>query len=310
MNNELLKIESQEDIGKKIIFVRGVHVMLDTDVAELFGVETKNLNKAMKRNTERFPEDFCFQLNSEEFKNLRFQNATSSPDNYGGRRYLPYVYTEHGVVALAGVLKSEIAAKMSVAVARAFVQMRHFIMENGDVLLKLAQLQNRQINFEIETNKKFDEVIKMINKADLPKQVLFFEGQYYDAYDFITSIIRKAKESIILIDLYCDSRALLFLGNKAKDVNLTICKSSKAKLLSEEIEIFIQQHGDISLLDIDNFHDRFLIIDNQECFSLGASLNYAGKKTFVVTKIEDKTIIDSIIKRINTTEEYKDDFKD
>ena len=136
-------------------------------------------------NIERFPEDFCFQLNSKEFKNLTSQNVTSS---YGGRRHLPYAFTEHGIIALAGVLKSDVASKMSVEIARTFVQMRRFIAENSDVLLKLAQLQNRQINFEIETNKRFDEVLKLISKADLPKQVLFYDGQYFDAYDFITSL--------------------------------------------------------------------------------------------------------------------------
>ena len=136
-------------------------------------------------NIERFPEDFCFQLNSKEFKNLTSQNVTSS---YGGRRHLPYAFTEHGIIALAGVLKSDVASKMSVKIARTFVQMRRFIAENSDVLLKLAQLQNRQINFEIETNKRFDEVLKLISKADLPKQVLFYDGQYFDAYDFITSL--------------------------------------------------------------------------------------------------------------------------
>ena len=154
--------------------------MIDSDVAFFFGIETKNLNKQMKRNIERFPEDFCFQLNSIEFKNLRFQNATS---NYGGRRYLPYVYTEEGIIALAGVLKNDIAAKMSVEIARKFIQMRKFIMENGDVLLALAKLQNRQIEFENETNKKFDEILKLISKADLPKQAIFSAGQFYDAYE-------------------------------------------------------------------------------------------------------------------------------
>ena len=160
--------------------IRGQQVMIDSDVAFFSGIETKNLNKQMKRNIERFPEDFCFQLNSIEFKNLRFQNATS---NYGGRRYLPYVYTEEGIIALAGVLKNDIAAKMSVEIARKFIQMRKFIMENGDVLLALAKLQNRQIEFENETNKKFDEILKLISKADLPKQAIFSAGQFYDAYE-------------------------------------------------------------------------------------------------------------------------------
>ena len=137
--NELLEIKDQENIEKRIFVIRGIQAMLDSDVAELFGVETRRLNEQVKRNQNRFPIDFCFQLNSNEFKNLTSQNATSS---YGGRRHLPFAFTEHGIIALAGVLKSDVAA-----------QMRLFIMENGDVLLKLAQLQNRQINFEIKTIK-------------------------------------------------------------------------------------------------------------------------------------------------------------
>ena len=274
--------------------------MLDNDVAKLFGVESKRLNEQMRRNTERFPEDFCFRLTDEELSYvLRSQNATSNVIS-SKRRYNPYVYTEQGIIALSGVIKNDFAVEMSIKIVRVFIAMRKFIIENGDVLLKLAQLQNRQINFEIETNKKFDETIKLINKADLPKQALFFDGQYYDAYDFIASIIRKAKESIVLIDPFCDNRALPFLSNKNDGVTIKICKSNKAKLTSEEINTFEEQYGFIDAFDNNDIHDRFLIIDKTECYSLGASLNYAGKKTFVVTKIEDKTIIDSIIERVST----------
>lgn len=142
MNNEVLSVENHEDIEKKILVIRGMQVMLDTDVAFFFGVEIKHLNRQMKRNIERFPKDFCFQLNSKEFKDLRCQNVTFNSLE-SSRKYKPYVYTEEGIIALAGVLKSETAAKMSVEIARTFIQMRRFIIENGDVLLKLAQLQNR-----------------------------------------------------------------------------------------------------------------------------------------------------------------------
>ena len=159
MTNTIINVNNQEDIEKRILVIRGVQVMLDSDVAALFKVEPKRLNEQMKRNVGRFPKDFCFQLNSNEFKELRSQNATIGV-GYGNRKYIPYAYTEYGVVALAGVLKSEMAEKMSVEIVRAFISMRHFIIENGDVLLKLAQLQNRQINFELDTNKRFDEIMK------------------------------------------------------------------------------------------------------------------------------------------------------
>ena len=291
----LLSIENKS-IEECIYNIRGQQVMLDSDIAFFFEVETKNLNKQMKRNINRFPEDFCFQLNSKEFKNLRFQNVTS---NYGGRRYLPYVYTEEGIIALAGVLKNDIAAKMSVEIARRFIQMRRFIMENGDVLLALAKLQNRQIEFENETNKKFDEILKLISKADLPKQAIFSAGQFYDAYEFICSIIRRANHSIILIDPYCDSKALSFLKNKKESVELTICCGPSSKLDKEEIEKFESQYGKIAVKHLNDNHDRYLILDKEECYQLGASLNYAGKKMFSIIKNENKDIIDFLLKQIN-----------
>ena len=258
MNSDLLKIENQEDIEKRIFVIRGVQVMLDSDVAELFGVEVKRINEQMKRNIERFPEDFCFQLTEEELATILRSHFATSNGISSKRRYNPYVYTEQGIMALSGVIKNDFAVEMSIKIVRTFIAMRKFIIENGDVLLKLAQLQNRQINFEIETNKRFDEVLKLINKTDLPKQVLFYDGQYFDAYDFITSLIRKAKESIMLIDPYCDERALSFLSNRNSGVAIYICKSSKAKLSNNEVETYIKQYGDISLVDNDNIHDRFL----------------------------------------------------
>ena len=285
MKTENLQVIDNEDIEEKIFIVRGTQVMLDKDVADLFQIETKVLNQQMKRNLNRFPKDFCFQLKTKEINDiLRSQNVTSNSLS-SKRRYNPYVYTEQGIIALSGVIKNDFAVDMSIKIVRTFIAMRKFIIENGDVLLKLAQLQNRQINFEIETNKRFDEIIKMINKADLPKQVLFFDGEYYDAYDFIVSLIRKAKESIVLIDPYCDNRALSFLSNRNEKVSIKICKSSLAKLKEEEIETFIKQYGELKVTNNDTIHDRFLILDESECYSLSASLNYTGKKTFVVSEL-------------------------
>ena len=286
------------NIESMIYNIRGIQVMLDSDIAYLFGIETKLLNRQMKRNIDRFPEDFCFKLNSKEFKNLRCQNGTSS---YGGRRYNPYVYTEHGIIALAGVIKNEIAAKMSIEIVRKFVQMRKFILENGDILLNLAKLQNKQLEFENETNKKFEEVFRLIDKLDLPKTTLFYDGQLFDAYDFISSLINKANESILLIDPYCDGKALSFLKTKKQDVNLTIINGNNSKLKEDEVKLFEEEYGPISIKTIETIHDRFLIIDNSDCYSLGSSLNYAGKKLFSIHKIEDKEIIKSIFSYISST---------
>ena len=301
MNNNLLPqitILNDERIENYIFNIRGQHVMLDSDVAFFFGVTVSSLNRQMRRNVDRFPSDFCFQLSDKETNDLRCQKGTTNFLS-SKRRYNPYAYTEEGIITLAGVLKNDIAAKMSVEIARKFIQMRKFILENGDVLLALARLQNRQIEFENETNRKFDEILKLISKADLPKQAIFSAGQFYDAYEYISSIIRKANSSIVLIDPYCDAKAFTFLKNKKESVKLTICSSHLSKLEKEEIEKFESQYEKINIKQLDDNHDRFLIIDSEECYQLGASLNYAGKKMFDIIKIENKEIIDFLLKKIN-----------
>lgn len=260
MNKDLLPSTSltiDKRIEDCIYTIRGQQVMLDSDIAELFRVETKRLNEQMKRNKERFPNDFCFKINSKEFTNLRCQNVTSS---YGGRRHLPYVYTEHGIIALAGVLKRNIADKMSVEIARKFVEMRKFILENGDILLALAKVQNRQLEFENETSRQFEKVFKYIGKLDLPKTALFYNGEFFDAFEYIVNIIRKAKKSIILIDPYCDNKALSYLKYKNSEVDVSICNGPCSNLELEEIERFKSQYGEIQVKTIQDLHDRFLII--------------------------------------------------
>ena len=301
MNNnqtlDLISIENK-NIEECIYNIRGQQVMIDSDVAYFFGVTVSSLNRQMRRNANRFPSDFCFQLSDKETNDLRCQKGTTNFLS-SKRRYNPYAYTEEGVIALSGVIKSETAAKMSVEIAKKFIQMRKFILENGDVLLALAKLQNRQIEFENETNKKFDEILKLISKADLPKQAIFCAGQFYDAYEYISSIIRKASSSIVLIDPYCDAKAFTFLKNKKESVKLTICSSHLSKLEKEEIEKFESQYGKINIKQLDDNHDRYLIVDSEECYQLGASLNYAGKKMFSIIKNESKEIIGFLLKKIN-----------
>lgn len=199
-------------------------------------------------------------------------------------------------MALAGVLKSEIATKMSIEIVRTFVQMRKFILENGEVLLALAKIQNRQLEFENETNRRFEQIFELIEKLDLPKTALFYNGEWYDAFDYIVDIIHRAKKSIILIDPYCDNKALSFLKYKNSGVNLLICNGPKSKLESEEISRFESQYGAIKIKTTSNLHDRFLIIDEEECYDLGTSLNYAGKKIFAINKISNINIIKEIVK--------------
>lgn len=286
-------------IKNRIYCINGLQVMLDSDIAALFETEVSQLNRQMKRNKDRFPEDFCIHLNSKEFKNLRCQNGIFNASTIG-RKFPPFFYTEHGIMALAGVIKSEIAAKMSIAIVRAFVQMRKFIAENGDMLLSLAKIQNRQLEFENETNQKFDEVFRLIENVDLPKTALICAGEWFDAYEYITSIINKAKTSILLIDPYCDDKALMFLAHHQENVSITVVNGPQSKLKPEEIELFRTQYGPIEVKTLDDIHDRYLIIDNEICFALGTSLNSAGKKLFTINKIEDKHTIDFIISKINS----------
>lgn len=296
--NEIINVPPEElKIEEHIYEIRGKQVMLDSDIAFLFGIETRFINQQMKRNVKRFPEDFCFQLNSLEFKSLKSQIVISNKGR-GGIRKLPYVYTEHGIIALAGVLRSEVAAKMSVEIARKFVQMRKFIAENGDTLLALAKLQNRQLEFEDETNRKFDQVFKRISEVDLPKSSVFMKGKFYDAYEFISELMKKANESLVLIDAYCDSKAFTFIKNKKDNVLMTIYTSKKSKLTDEEIEIFKQQYGDIEIKINNDFHDRYLIIDRKECYSLGASLNRMGSGFFSILPVEPQKLIDCILELV------------
>lgn len=288
-----------EKIENLIYTIRGQQVMIDSDIAELFEVDIKYLNRQMKRNLERFPKDFCYKINSLEFKNLRCQNVTFKLSTKG-RKYPPYVYSEHGILALAGVLKSDVAARMSIEIVRKFVQMRKFIAENGDLLLSLARIQNRQLEFENDTNQKFDEVFRLIENVDLPKTALICAGEWFDAYEYITSIINKAKTSIFLIDPYCDDKALMYLAHHQENISITVVNGPQSKLKPEEIELFRTQYGPIELKTFDDIHDRYLIIDNEICFSLGTSLNSAGKKLFTINKIEDKHTIDFIISKINS----------
>ena len=297
MDKTPLTVIENKEIKDCIHDIRGKQVMLDVDVAYFYQIEPKRLNEQMKRNINRFPNDFCFQLNSTEFAQLKIRNIISEL-YWGGKRKLPYAYTEQGIMALSGVIKNDIAVQMSIKIVRTFISMRRFILENGETLLELAKLQNRQINFEIETNNRFDEVLKLIDKKDIPKQTIFFDGQYYDAYEFISNLIRHAKLSIIIIDSYLDNRVLTFLKNKNKDVEVYLYKSSKTKLDDDEITIFESEYGKININIIETIHDRFLVFDRNECYSLGTSLNHAGKRTFAINKITDSDIINALLHKI------------
>ncbi len=283
-----------ENIKNLIYTIRGKQVMLDSDVAMLYQYTTKNINKAMKRNINRFPEDFCFQLTEKEVEKLRFQFGTSSlnKENYGGRRYLPYVYTEQGISMLAGVLKNEIAIQVSINIIRAFIEMRKFITNNAQVFERLTNVEYKLL----EHDKKFDEVFDELqkNKKEEFNQKIFFEGQIYDAYSLIIDIIKQAEHKILIIDNYIDDSILKILSKKNKNVEAVVLTSPNCNLNRLDINKFNKQYPVLKVARTNKFHDRFIVIDNKQLYHVGASLKDLGKKCFAISKIEDMGYVEKI----------------
>lgn len=286
MKPEYLPEKIDEKIVENLIYeIRGMQVMLDSDVAFFFNVETKKLNQQVKRNQNRFPNDFCFKLNSKEFKSLKSQNVTSNVGR-GGKTKLPYVFTEHGIIALAGVLKSDIAAKASVEISRKFVEMRKTLIENSNLILMATETKKELLKFENETNKRFDEIYRWKEEKYLPIDKVIAEGKYFDAFDYITNLISRANSNIVLIDPYCDKKALVYLNHKKTEVSLTIYKGPHSKLKDEEIALYEAQNGKIKVIQKEPLHDRYLILDQNECYLISTSLNSAGKSLMSIIKIE------------------------
>ena len=285
---------SNEKIKELIYTIRGKQVMLDSDVAMLYQYTTKNINKAVKRNIDRFPEDFCFQLTENEFQNLRFQIGTLNKKVNNGevtRKYLPYVFTEQGISMLSGVLKNEIAAKVSVSIVRAFVEMRRFLNVNGQLFERITNIEYKLL----EHDKKFNEVFNQLQQEENIKQKIFFEGQIYDAYSLIIDIIKKADRKILIIDNYIDDNILKMLAKKKKNVEVTMVTSDKSNIEKIDIQKFNKEYPILKLAKTNKFHDRFIVIDNDEMYHLGASIKDLGKKCFGINRIEDTEIIQKII---------------
>ena len=290
IQNEL----TNEDIKNLIYTIRGKQVMLDSDVAMLYHYTTKNINKAVKRNIDRFPEDFCFQLTEMEFQNLRFQFGTLNKKVNNGevtRKYLPYVFTEQGISMLSGVLKNETAVKVSVNIMRAFVEMRKFLMLNGQVFERLTSMEYKLLDHD----KKFDEVFNQLQLEENIKQRIFFDGQIYDAYSIIIDIIKKANKKILIIDNYIDDSVLKMLAKKKNNVEVVILTSDKSNIENLDIKKFNKEYPILKVAKTNKFHDRFIIVDNKEMYHLGASIKDLGKKCFAINRIEDIEIIEKII---------------
>jgi hypothetical protein len=281
-----------EDIKKLIYTIRGKQIMIDSDVANIYHCETKYVNRVVKRNIERFPEEFCFQLNENEFESLRCQFVTLNENGRGQhRKYLPYVFTEQGIAMLSALLKSNIAVSVSVSIMKAFIEMRKFLMINGQVFERLTSVENRLL----EHDKKFDEVFNQLQLEENIKQRIFFDGQIYDAYSIIVDIIKRANSKILIIDNYIDDSVLKMLTKKKSNVEVVILTSDKSNIENLDVKKFNKEYPILKVSKTNKFHDRFIIVDNKEMYHLGASIKDLGKKCFGINKIEDMEIIEKII---------------
>ncbi len=281
-------LSEQIDIQSMIKTVRGQQVMLDRDLATLYGVENRVLNQAVKRNSERFPEDFMFQLNKAEDDDLKSQNVTSS---WGGRRKLPYAFTEQGIAMLSSVLRSPMAIDVNIRIMRAFVAMRRFIISNAQLFQRIETIEYHQLEIkqhQEQTDKRIDEVFKRLDAKVLPTQGIFYDGQVFDAYHFVCDLIRKAKHNIVLIDNYVDDTVLTLLDKRGDGVTATIYTQRISNQFQLDINRHNAQYSPIEIKQFSRAHDRFLLIDD-EVFHIGASIKDLGKKWFGFTLMRDMT---------------------
>ena len=339
--NEIAKVDTAtiqpvEQIESLILTIRDKQVILDRDLARLYGVETKRLNQQVQRNLERFPEDFMFQLSKEEVEslrsqfatsndilrsqfatldddsgNLKSQIATSSEDEIlrsqfatsnkrGGQRYLPYVFTENGVAMLSSVLRSQQAININIQIMRAFNAMRHFIASNAQVFQRVENIEKNILALnasKVDTDKKFEEVFRRLDEGSAkPTEGILFDGQIFDAYKFVTELIREAKRRIVLIDNYIDETVLAMLDKRKNGVTAKVYTKNISRQLSLDFDKHNAQYAPIEVEQFDRAHDRFLCIDDT-VYLIGASIKDLGKKWFGFTKIDGWTT-DELLSKI------------
>jgi hypothetical protein len=279
--NEL--ITNEKNLQDYIFTIRGKQVMLDSDLAKLYQVETKRINEAVKRNPDKFPNDLMFELTYEEFENLRSQNATFK-ENLNKRKYLPKVFTEQGVYMLATVLKSKVATEVTLTIMRTFTKMKNFLINNAAVFHRLEIIEKRQIGYELTTNEKINQIFNIISKNEIPTQGIFYNGQIWDAYELINTLLKSAKKDVILIDNYIDD-SVLTIFSKYPSLNYTIITKSISKQLKLDIQKYNSQYNNLTIKTSNKYHDRFLLFDD-EAYHLGASLKDLGKKVFAFSKMD------------------------
>lgn len=295
-------VPANEPIIRDLIYtMRGKQVMLDSDLALLYQVETSALNRAAKRNEDRFPEDFRFRLTREELGKLRCQIgilAGQNDEKAVGRTYLPYVYTEQGVAMLSATLRSKVAIDVSVQIMRAFVEMRHFIASNAAMFEQIRTVELRQLEYQKSTDERFERVFDYMETHEAPKQKVFFDGQIYDAFELLVGLVQRAKREIVLVDGYVDAGTLNILAKKAEGVAVTVWTHPRAALTQRDVDAFNAQYPQLEVKRTAAFHDRFLVLDGTEAYLVGASLKDAGKKSFGVARIEDDETASAILARL------------
>ena len=291
MNNVIVKDEVKiEDL---IYEIRGVQVMLDSDLARLYQVETKRINEAVKNNPEKFPERFSYILTNDEEKNLRSKISTSSQTNkYGGRRYNTRVFTEQGVAMLSTILKSKPAVEVSIRIMDAFVKMRHFIKD--------SLIEQKYINdMVIEHDNSIKLLQQAFNKIEEKRKVneIYFDGQIYDAYSKIQDIFKSATKKLIIIDAYADNTLLDII--KRLDIEVIIITKKDNLLTKQDIEKYNKQYNNLKVIFNNSFHDRYFLIDDETIYHCGSSINRIGYKTFSINLVSDKEVCDSLINKVN-----------
>ena len=300
--------EPLETIENLILTIRGKQVMLDRDLARLYGVETRVLNQAVKRNIKRFPDDFMFQLTKEEIQNLMFSRsqfvtlkmedeATEIESESKSKittlrmargeniKYLPYAFTENGIAMLSGVLKSTIAIQVNIQVMRAFVSMRKYLYVNNDLYNRVELLEHNQLRTHKildEHNEKFNSILNELSKYELPKQDVFFDGQLFDAHVLMSRLVESAEKRIVLIDNYVDQSVLTLLLKRKKDVEATIYTMQMSSSFKLDLQKHNAQYPPVSVNIYTKAHDRFLIIDDK-VYHIGASVKDLGKKLCAVS---------------------------
>ena len=302
--NQIVVYQPNETVGldvrNRILTIRGVQVLLDRDLAELYGVTTGALNQAVKRNSNRFPERFMFQLSEDEFNNWKSQIVISNLPAAAvrmGLRKRPFVFTEHGVAMLASVLRSETAVRVSLAIIDAFVAMRRLMFANAEVFNRIENVERRQIADQAQNEERFNKVFKALDEKRVKVQGVFYDGQLWDARTLVLKLTAGAKRSLLLIDNWATAATLDLFAKKRKGVKVTIITSEHFKkgepnhaISNADIESFNAQYPKLVVRYNETFHDRFLIIDDKELYLIGASLKDLGAKCFAFTKLDSGEI--------------------